>query len=156
MGSTQLKLVTQAPEQPAEILDPTRRVFAHWLTMFGKSPNRCKMGPTRRRAIDAALTLYDEDQVLMAIEGAAADPWVCGDNPMRRPHDDVEWLLRDESSIERYSEAGERLRQRVRDKLNAREPESGVVVEMRPDPVKAAEGVVLLQRLAARLSGRAQ
>ena len=149
-----MRLVTEAPEQPAEVLDPTRRVFAHWLEMFGKSPNRCKLGPTRRRAINAALTLYEEDQLLMAIEGASADAWVCGDNEMGRPHDDIEWILRSESSIERYSEVGEEMRERVRRRM-AEAPKAEVaVVEAIPDPVATAEGVALMRRLAQAMRGR--
>lgn len=156
MGTAQLKLVQQATEQPEEVTDPTRRIFGHWLTMFGKSPNRCKMGPTRRAAINAAMTLYDEDQVLMAIEGAASDPWVCGDNPMRRPQDDIEWILRNESSIERFSAVGEQLREHVRVRLVQRATAAAAapVEDAPPDPLKTAEGIAAMRRAAARRSGR--
>ena len=95
--------------------DATRRVFEHWLYMSGRSPLRCKLGPQRRQVIDAALAIgYSPDQLMQAIEGMAADPLGDVDKPrMRDAMREIEWLLAREARIERWAEAGARLRERV-------------------------------------------
>lgn len=165
MASPQLRLVQQmhGAEDALEGLesaDPTRRVFAHWLTMLGKSPRRCKLGPTRRQAINAALVLYSEDDLLMAIEGCAADPWCAGDNAQRREYTDIEWILRNESSIERFAEAGERLRQRAAEQLAAQMRRAAQPVptaaSVEQEKVQAADARARLKAIADRMSGRAR
>lgn len=163
VGSVQLKLVQPAMQQQHDAFssaDPTRRIFQHWLDMLGKSPRRCKLGPVRRQAINAALVLYDEDQVCMAIEGCAADAWCAGDNPARREFTDLEWILRSESSIERFSEAGDRLRaQAAKQELAAQQraaaPSPEVVQDEAAQRVAAAAAKERLRKMAARMSGRA-
>lgn len=112
---SQLRLVTEAPETGFGCApdDPTRRIFEHWLAMFGRNPKRCKLGPTRRAAINAALALYDVDQLELAIEGMAADPLERCPASMAEVMRDVEWLFAKESRIERWCEAGEALRERL-------------------------------------------
>lgn len=143
-----------------ESADPTRRVFAHWLAMLGKSPRRCKLGPTRRHAINAALVLYSEDDLLMAIEGCAADPWCAGDNAQRREYTDIEWILRNESSIERFAEAGERLRRRAAEQQAAQARRAAQPVptaaSAEQEKADAAAARARLKAMADRMSGRAQ
>lgn len=113
MAQPQLKLVTHQ-DAPLPSLgattDPTRRVFEHWLFMAGKSPGRCKLGPTRRAAINAALALYDVETLLLAIEGAAADPWINGGNRLERDLFDPEWLFAKEQRVEKAADLGDKLR----------------------------------------------
>lgn len=113
MASAQLKLVThtETPLQPTT-RDPVRRVFDHWMAIHGKSPARCKLGPTRQQAIAACLLLYDEETLLLAIEGNAADhSCSAGGNTINRDLYDIEWLLATESRVERFANMGERVRQ---------------------------------------------
>jgi hypothetical protein len=127
--AAQLKLVTdKAPGQNLETQDATRRVFEHWVFMFDRPVRRCKLGPTRRQVIDAALGMgYDVHTLLLAIEGMAADP--LADAPHDRMRDamrEIEWLLAREARIERWAEMGERVRARALrpDEPVAAEPEA--------------------------------
>lgn len=111
MAASQLRLVDVHAPARAASQDPTRQVFDHWVFMLGRSVARCKLGPTRRGVINAALTLYDVDTLCMAIEGMAADPLAdCASDKMRDAMREVEWLLARESRVERWAEMGERLR----------------------------------------------
>lgn len=161
-ASAQLRLVQPLQADDFDVsetsADPIRRVFGHWLYMLGKSPRRCKLGPTRRQAIAAALVLYEEDQLLLAIEGCAADRWCAGDNPAGREFTDVEWILRSESSIERFSEAGERMRAAAQAAANRR---AAAQAEPAPSPEdQAAQRAAAdaarerLRQMAMRASGR--
>jgi hypothetical protein len=149
----QFRLITADSAQSIVQQDPTRRIFEHWLFMLGKSPRRCKLGPTRRAAINSMLVLYEEEQLLLAIDGCAADPWCAGDNPQRRECSDIEWILRNESSVERFSEAGERLRIRADRQAEAMAvpPREDVVAQ---DPTAKAAALQRLRGMAARISGR--
>lgn len=135
--SAQLRLVQGAPlPQVGTSSDPVRVVFDHWLFILGKSAARCKLGPTRRAAIASALTLYEPDVLLQAIEGMAADPWCGGANRTGQALFDVEWLFAKEDRIERMADAGEAARRRAqqleqqRAELQARPPQP----EAPPDP----------------------
>jgi len=91
--------------------DVVRLVFEHWVAMFGRPIRRCKLGPTRRAAIQAMLTLYDADTLMLAIEGMAADPLAdCRGDEVRAAMRELEWLFGKESRIERWADRGERLR----------------------------------------------
>lgn len=157
-AAKQLRLVgaPDLADRPASH-DPSRVVFEHWLFMFGKSPNRCKLGPQRRRVINAALALYELEDVLLAIEGCAADEWCAGHNNLGREFTDVEWLLANESRIERFAEVGERLQERAAAQAKAR-AEQPVAASAEPDDpaaVQAARDALLARRaLSRRLSGR--
>ena len=56
---------TQHSEAPARERTATERVFDHWVYMLGKNPRRCALGPARRKVIDRALGLYDEETLLL-------------------------------------------------------------------------------------------
>ncbi len=114
--AAQLKLVTdKAPGQNLETQDATRRVFEHWVFMFERRVRLCKLGPTRRQVIDAALAMgYDVDTLLLAIEGMAADPLPnARHDGIRDGMREIEWLLAREARIERWAEMGERVRARA-------------------------------------------
>lgn len=110
----QLRLVSDpAPGYTtATSREPARRIFEHWVFMSGRSIRRCKMGPTRAGVILAALSMgYDEDMLMMAIEGMAADPLAdCDSQRMRDAMREIEWFMAREARIERWAERGERLR----------------------------------------------
>ena len=133
MAQPQLKLVQDAPPGfNPDTRDPTRQVFEHWLFMLGRSPRRCKMGPTRRAAINGALAMgYDVDTLLLAVEGMAADPLDGAPHDrMRDAMREIEWLLAREARIERWAEMGERVRAkalRPQEAPGAAEPEAQYV-----------------------------
>lgn len=113
MGNPQLRLVTDpAPTFHPRSSDAARRIFEHWLALFGRSPARCKLGPTRRAAIAAALAMgYDEDQLCQAIEGMAADPLErASAEHIRERMRELEWMLGAEARIEHWSALGLELR----------------------------------------------
>lgn len=162
MAASQLRLVQDAPPDfnPAT-QDPVRRIFEHWLFMFGRSPARCKLGPTRRNAINGALAMgYDVDALLLAIEGMAADPLDLDGRPeadaarIRDAVREIEWLLAREKRIERWMAQGERLR------LMAAQPDPAPASEQqapaRPeDPAASAAARRRLLDLALQLRGAA-
>lgn len=156
MALPQLKLVdSQAPGFNLRTSDPARRVFEHWLFVNGRNPRRCKMGPTRRMAIQAALAMgYDVDTLMAAVEGMAADPLdaVGGESPaardrMRDAMREIEWLMARESRIERWAEKGDALRAQVDAPPPADELQAPAV-----DP--AAEAAARAQLLARIQAGR--
>lgn len=120
--NAQLKLV-QFSAKDVEISvqqskDPVRRVFDHWLFMFGRSPNRCKLDPARKAVISSALLLFDEGQLFEAIDGMAADPLGDCDKPkMRDAMRELEWLFARSSRIERWSDLGQALRMQAERRL---------------------------------------
>lgn len=127
------------------------RVFEHWVFMLHKHPRRTALGPTRRRAIERALALYDEEVLLLAVEGCAASAWHAGENDRGRAFDDLELILRDEPHVERFAEAGERLRDRLRE----REAQARTVAPMvERDAAAIALARDRLREAAARLAGR--
>lgn len=89
------------------------RVFEHWVDMLGKNPKRCALGPTRRKVIARALDLYDEDTVLLAIEGCATSPFHLGENDRGHEYTDLELILRDEAHVEKFAALGEAARERA-------------------------------------------
>lgn len=105
----------QAPGFQAQTADPVRRVFEHWVDLNGRQIRRCKLGPDRRGAIAGALAMgYDEDDLMLAIEGHACDPmeWA-RDDEARRAYRDLDWLMQREKRIEAAIERGEALRERL-------------------------------------------
>lgn len=145
--STDAAAHVQAPAQDAQT--PLERVFAHWVFMLGK--RRAALGPSRRKVIEKALALYDEETLLLAIEGNAASAWHAGENDRGRAFDDLELILRDEAHVERFAADGEALRERVRRRAEAAEK----VVPIAPaDPAAIAAQRAALREAAARLAGR--
>lgn len=152
MANPQLKLVSDpAPGFNPDTQDPTRQIFEHWLYLLGRSPRRCKLGPTRRQAIDAALAIgYDTDTVLLAIEGMAADPLLgARDERMRDAMREIEWLLAREARIERWAGLGEQLRA----ELAAPPPQQPAADVIAIDPVAEAQHRERLRQRAAAMRG---
>lgn len=139
MATPQLKLVTAHEIQPQTSNDPVRRLFDHWVFMAQKNPLRAKLGPTRRQAIAAALTLYSEEELQLAIEGNLIDAW-CVANARH----DLDWALVGESRIERFIELGEHLRDRAAAAADRRRERADLPV---PDPAAAADAAAARQRL---------
>jgi hypothetical protein len=151
---TALHLVhSTAAEQPKSAAD---RLFDHWVFMLGKNPLRTKMGPTRRKVIERALALYeDEDTLMLAIEGCAASRWHAGENDRGRPFDDIELILRDESHVERFAADGEALRARADRAVQRQAAEAAQVQQIDgADGVAARERMLIVRReIAARSRG---
>lgn len=143
----------QAPGFQNASADPVRRIFEHWVAMHGLLIRRCKLGPVRRTAIAAALAMgYEEPDLLLAIEGHAADPmeWA-RDEEMRRACRDLDWLMVREKRIEAAIERGENLR-RLADEESKPRASSTPTDEAQPvDPAEAAAQREKLRALAARL-----
>ena len=155
--SAQLRLVTEAPAIDLGCApgDDTRKIFEHWLFMLGRNPRRCKLGPTRRAAINAALTVHDVETLELAIDGLAADPLDGCTPQMREAMHEIEWLLAKESRVERWADAGEALHARVAAMVARRQAQQAAPAEQAgPTPEEAAQARERVKLLAARLSGR--
>lgn len=147
MSAAQLRLVNTA-DAPLPSMgtstDPARQVFEHWLFMARKSPARCKLGPTRRAAINAALTLYDAQTLMLAIDGAATDPWINGVNRLELNLFDPEWLFAKEQRIERALEMGDQLHAQA-EAARARAAEQAAAPAESPEA--AAEAAAARERM---------
>lgn len=151
----QLRLVTdaQGATPSASNAGPIERVFAHWVFMLHKNPLRTRLDVARRKVLAKALALYDEETLLLAVEGCAGDPWSAGDNDRGRPFQDIELILRDAQHIEKFAELGEQLRrelglQRAADARAVQTPVDAV------SDVEAAAAREALRAFAMRKSGR--
>lgn len=140
MHAKQLKLVTAsamsgdwAIPAPGASQDPARQVFEHWVFMLGKNPNRTKMGPGRRTAVQSALALYGLEMMLQAVDGMAAENMEGKPDTMVAAMQDFEWLFGNERRVELYADKGLALQQQ----LAAREREAHAapkVVSLEPEP----------------------
>lgn len=145
------------PANPAPQRSAAEQVFDHWVFMLAKNPRRCAFGPTRRRAVEKALALYELETLLLAIEGCAASAWHAGQNDRDRAFDDLELILRDEKHIEGFAAEGERLRDRMAAALAARaqrEAQAEQEVAATPSPEALARERDHLRKLAAQMAGR--
>lgn len=147
---------TPAAKLAEQAATPAERVFAHWTFMLGKNPKRTALGPVRRRVIERALALYDEETLLLAIEGGAASRWHAGENDRGRAFDDIELWLRDEAHIERFATDGEALRERaardaLREQREAAQARSAPAGQPASDPAAVALAKERLRDLAARM-----
>ena len=122
--------------------------------MLGYPIRRCKMGPTRRGAINGALAMgYDVETLLLAIEGMAADPmeWARNDDS-RKMMRELDRVLATEARIEHWAEMGEALRDNARQQAEtASKPQ-----QVRAAPIDhAAEAAARdrLRAMAAQLRG---
>lgn len=160
--AAQLRLVQDAPPTfNLAAQDPARRVFEHWLFMFGRSPARCKLGPTRRQAINGALAMgYAVDDLMLAVEGMAADPLDMPGRPddeaarMRDAVREIDWLLAREKRIERWMALGEKLRLMV-DQPDPTPPSLPQAPAEPPDPAATAAARRRLLAVAVQLRGAA-
>ena len=134
---------------------PVTRVFRHWVLMMGKSAGRCALGPTRRRVIERALGLYDEETLLLAIEGCAASAWHAGQNDRGKAFNDLELILRDEKHIEGFASDGEELRLRHERDQRRRASEQAAALDQ-GDPAARAAAIESLKRSRAEFAARAR
>jgi hypothetical protein len=153
MANPQLRLVQDA-QQPQTSTDSVRRVFEHWLFMLGRSPRRCKLGPTRRAAINGALAIgYDEETLMLACEGMACVSFEGKPESMREAMLELEWFMAREARIERATRYNKALRDAA-----ARQAVPVAVAEAvaaTVDPVAAAAARERLRTMAAALRGGA-
>lgn len=155
MANKALRLIDTDAGAHAQERTATERVFDHWVWMLNKPRTRTALGPTRKRAIERALELYDEDVLMMAIEGCAASRWHAGDNDRGKAYNDLELILRDEARIERFAEAGEQVRQRaVRDAAAQRQAAATQHIAPEHDAAAVLAERERVRALAARLAGR--
>lgn len=154
----QLRVIQHAHTAHASDSDKTAvdRVFDHWVFMLGKNPRRTALGAARLKVIERALALYDEDTLLLAIEGCAASKWHAGENDRGTEFNDLGLILRDEAHVERFAADGERLRERAARSLRAQAQAADVVVPIAPEPDAATVHAQrhALRDMAARLAGR--
>jgi hypothetical protein len=145
MATPQLSLIPGTPQDARKRVSlpnasaPVERVFEHWVFMLGKNPKRCALGPDRRKVISRALGLYDEDTLLLAIEGCAASAWHRGENDRGGEYTDITLILRDEAHIERFADEGEALRTRLEQEQTRQSPAACEAAPTWVDPAVVAE-----------------
>lgn len=110
MRKPQLSLVDSRVELLAQPQDPVRQVFDHWVLLNDKNPLRCKLAPDRRQVIAAALSVYDIDTVLLAVEGMASAQLSHLPESQQAAMRDLEWFLPRSRFFDRAVELGERVR----------------------------------------------
>ena len=80
-------------------------IFSYWALKF-RHP-RAILDPKRDKLIQQRLAECDDsaDDLIYALDGAAKDPWVTGEDPKcRHPNDSIEYLFRDRGMVEKYAE----------------------------------------------------
>jgi hypothetical protein len=80
-------------------------VFAYWAHLFDH--RRSRLDLKRDRLIQQRLVECDDcvSELLWALDMAAKDDWVRGNDPRsRHPNDSIEYLLRDRGMIEKFGE----------------------------------------------------
>jgi hypothetical protein len=156
MAVRQFKIVgTTHAHESANERTAAERVFDHWVWMLGKNPRRTALGPVRRKAIERALGLYDEETLMLAVEGCAASKWHAGENDREREFTDLELILRDEAHVERFAADGERLREQAERRRRAQASAPQVVsIASAQDPAAIQAAREALRALAAQFAGR--
>ena len=156
MSTTQLRLVVD--DAPADDRAPEQRVFDHWVAIMGKNPRRAVLDPKRRKLIRKALELYDEDALLLAIEGCACSAFHMGENDRETVYNDIELILRSARNVEHFADVADaaRLRERAQalvERKRQADPEAEAV-EPALTAEQQRERVAAIRALAARISGR--
>lgn len=105
MGS-QLYLVDAEKEPLSELADPVLVIFDYWKTVLEKA--RSQLGPKRKRAIRAMLDIgYSVEEIKLACVGCKYDSWSNGSNSTGLSYDGIEFICRDETTLERYVAKGQ-------------------------------------------------
>lgn len=109
IGRLEAELTKRRGDSPKAV--QVKGLHKHWceaLPLSGK-PRKAKLGPAREKAYLFALTNYDEDFCLQAIDGCALKPFVgpkgrqaTTDGGAKR-FDDPTLIFRDETTIERFA-----------------------------------------------------
>ena len=149
MATAQLRLVQDAPIPPAGTSsDPVRQVFEHWVFVMVKSHARCKLDPTRRHALAAALTLHDVETLMLAVEGMAASAWCA----LHREFD-LAHLVAKSALVEKYADEGEaaRLRAQQEEAATLQRTHSPPPGQEPADPAAAAASRERYRALLARM-----
>lgn len=98
---------------PATGAESTRRIFEHWQeTVKGKSTAR--FTPGRRSKIEARQRSFSEEELLRAIDEAARDPFLNGENDRQRSYTDFKTIFRSDEKVEELLEAAARAPRRAR------------------------------------------
>ena len=152
--TNQLRLVTDDPAPGfTSSTDPTRQVFEHWLFMTGRNPRRCKLGPTRRAAINAALQLYDLETVQRAIDGMADDALEGKPASMRDAMREIEWFLATEARVDHWAAKGDALHERAVQAEQVARQRAHQPEPVAADPAVAAAARERLRKMAAQGRG---
>lgn len=87
-------------------------VISYWMAKYNHP--RALVDDKRERVVIRALKDNGDniDELLYAFDGAAKDPYVNGEKD-NVPHDDIEFLLRNRSNIERYANLSKKYRDGV-------------------------------------------
>ena len=105
-----LALFDSGPPNGAEA---TRRIFEHRRTTVpGKSAHR--FTPGRRAKIDARRRSFSEEELFRAIDEAARDPFLNGENDRGRAYTDFKTIFRSDEKVEELLEAAGRAPRRAR------------------------------------------
>jgi hypothetical protein len=166
--SAQLRLIdttprgASAPSAGAELAAmlgsdcEVTRIFGHHLAMQGASPRRCKLAPMRRRLIASWLLVYGEEVLQLAVEGFATSAWHQGGNDDGHRFAAIEYALKNEATIERWADVGERLRERLAGDDRRRAQGDAVHDEAEPvrDPAAVAAQLARLREMAAAMRAR--
>lgn len=91
------------PVSPKDSSDtsPVTAVFEAWTDSTNRTA-RTVLDSKRRKVIAAALKTHPLPDVLDAVRGWQNSPWHRGENPERRPYNDLGLLLRDAENIEKF------------------------------------------------------
>jgi len=146
----QLKLIKGPTPQTAAAISPVMRLHQHAVLVFDKVVARCGLGPKRRQLLEMWLTVFDEDVLMQAFEGAAADAWVLEQGGIFTT---PEWILRDEANIERFAERGAQLRDEAASELV--DPAVLLTVAAEATPEDVARSLAFRARVLALADERA-
>lgn len=95
-----LTLSPTSPKEPA----PADQVFEHWKKATGKTAG-CVFDKKRTRLVKARLADgYTVEQLNLAIDGCAADPFSQGQNDRGKKYDDLGLICRDAAHVEKFIE----------------------------------------------------
>jgi hypothetical protein len=95
----------QTPEGLKPLVEqarPISPVVQVWQAYERHHP-RARLTPDRRKRIQTKLRHYDVDTLIAAINGNHRDPWCCGENADGKEYHDLELILRNGGTIERYA-----------------------------------------------------
>jgi len=82
--------------------EQVRQVYEAWVEIMGKNAG-AKLNDKRRSKIEARLReQYSVEELIAAIHGARANPWMMGDNDRGTPYNDIVTILRDGATVEKH------------------------------------------------------
>lgn len=117
-----LTLVNTQPQHHQ--LDAAAEVYEEWraLVPYGDlTPLR--LTPARRALVQGWLEFYPGEVISLAIRGCMGSSWCGGANRVGRTFHDLEWILENESRIEKLADEGRRAMSEMGRKAAPAEPE---------------------------------